>query len=310
MGQAMLIAAKDRTVLLREKNFLIILGIFIFMSIASAYIGWSSQHTVTEVYRVASAELISAGRPVPPPPYSSSKLLIIKNMIIYAALIGALLSVIIGHTITVSDRKAAVTRVLFTRLNSGRDYLLGKIIASTQILAAALILSFAVSIISLSILNTLSGGTFLSVTEFYLVTFLYLSGYLFLGIYFGMRANNSTKAVLIPILIWAVITFAIPQASLALYPTGSLNPVLPQTNILSSPTLSLLHSAIYPFSVSEHYKELSAAALKLNANTPSNITKYTAQGSLTLLALWAAGTLMLCIRAVKSYSPEEGDTYE
>jgi hypothetical protein len=62
---------------------------------------------------------------------------------------------------------------------------------------------------------------------------------------------------LLSLTIWIIITFVLPDLTSALYPTASLNPVLPATQVLSSPVLDIIHNIFYPFSISQHYKELS-----------------------------------------------------
>ena len=307
-----ILASKDRRLLFKNNTFVIILAIFILMSLASSYIGWSSQHTITNVYDATAKELVSAGKPVPPSPFeSTSPLAIIKNMIIYVVLIGALLSITFGHVIAINDRKAGVTRILFSKPFSKKTFLLGKISSSLQILLIALLSSFIISILSLIVLNSFSIQIVSSLLLFYLGSFIYLAGFTFLGIFFGLKTKNSTQAILIPLLIWIVITFALPELGSALYPTNSLNPILPQTNILDSPVLSTLHNVVYPFSISEQYKEFSSNALGLTTNTlATNISPYSQGIHILLLCFWFLLTLGLTIFAVRKYDASEGDNYE
>jgi hypothetical protein len=44
-----------------------------------------------------------------------------------------------------------------------------------------------------------------------------------------------------------------------------LNPTLPQTGILNSPTLQTIQDAVYPFSISQHYKEAASTILDIKA---------------------------------------------
>lgn len=310
-NQIMSLVVKDTRILFRERNFLIMLTIFFLMSIASSTIGWFSQHTINAVYQAAVNGLTAAGKPVPPPPFETSRMLMIKNMIIYVSLIGALLAIILGNITTVNDRVGSLSRLLFTRLGSPVIFFWGK--ASSSLLILALILSFSliVSLLSLAILHNLTLDALIAVSAFFFGAFIYLSGYVFLGIFFAIRATNSTRAILLPILLWTIITFAIPQMSLALYPTGSLNPVLPDTGIVDSQLLSVLHTIVYPFSISEHFKEFSGTVLGLTINpNPSNITRYSGAGNMAVMVLWSAAAFFLALFAVKIYKPENGDLYE
>ncbi len=309
--QERLLAAKDRKILFRDNTLLMILAIFFIMSIVSTCIGWSSQHTITKVYDATASELRSIGKPVPDPPFSStSPLSAIKNMIIYVVLIGALLSIVLGHIISINDRKAGTTRILFSRLSSKKAFFLGKAISCIQVLMVALSLSFLVSAASLMVLGVFSLQTLGMLIFFYAGSSIYLGGFAFLGMYFGLRTDRSTKAILAPLLIWVVITFALPELGSALYPTSSLNPVLPSTNVLDSPVLSGIHNVVYPFSISEQFKDFGTDALGLTASSlPTNVSAYPLDLHLLILLSWFCIIFGLTAYAAVKYDASEGDNY-
>ncbi len=307
---SIILAKKDIKLLFKDSSFLIILSIFIFMSALSTYIGWSTNHTIINIYNASALELKALNQPVPAIPFSKEPLIIIKNMIIYIVLIGALLSIAFGHVIGINDRKAGVTRILFSNSFSKNCFFMGKSISTLSVLTFAIILSFFISIASLFLVGVFNLTNLVNVFEFYLLSFIYLAGFAFLGIYFAIKTNSSTKAILLPLLLWIIITFALPEMSSALYPTSSLNPVLPQTNLLDSPILANMHKMIYPFSISEQYKELSANILGLTQNTPTNISKYSSWGHVGILTIWFFTTFFMNFVAVKKYDTSKGDNYE
>lgn len=286
-SKSKLIAKKDIKLLIQDRSFLLILSIFIMMSIISFAIGYSTNHTIMDIYNTTALELKNLSQPVPPIPFKQEPLSIMKNMIIYIVLIGSLLAIAIGHIIGINDRKAAVTRVLFTKSFSKYEFFYGKSLASFGVLISAIVLAFIVSISSLELTHLFNFSNFIAILEFYFISLIYLVGFVYLGLFFAIKTDNSTKAILFPVLIWVVITFALPQMSLALYPTGALNPVLPETNLINSPILSVLHSIVYPFSITEQYKELSATILGLNINAKSNISQYSLSVHLLIISLWS-----------------------
>jgi len=308
--KSLLLAKKDTKLLIKDRSFLIILGIFVAMSIISFCIGYFTNHTIMDIYNATALELKALSQPVPPIPFQQEPLGIMKNMIIYIVLIGSLLAIAIGHIIGISDRKAAATRILFSKPFSKVEFFMGKSISSLEILFFAILFSFVISSISLVLVNVFSLPNLLSVFEFYAISFVYLAGFVYLGLFFAIKTDSSTKAILIPILLWIVITFALPQISLALYPTGSLNPVLPQTNLLDSSLLSHLHSFVYPFSISEQYKELSSDILGFSLNQPSNIARYSSGLHLLILTVWMILVYFFTLKAVKKYDVATGDNYE
>jgi len=102
--KSLLLAKKDTKLLIKDRSFLIILGIFVAMSIISFCIGYFTNHTIMDIYNATALELKALSQPVPPIPFQQEPLGIMKNMIIYIVLIGSLLAIAIGHIIGISDR--------------------------------------------------------------------------------------------------------------------------------------------------------------------------------------------------------------
>ncbi len=295
---------------MKENTFIIILLIFLLMSLASMYISWSSQHMVLQVYGEASKQLMEVGKPLPPYPFASTPpLSIMKNMIIYIVLIGALLAITLGHFIAVNDRRAGVIRILFSKSFSKEDFFIGKILASTEMLFAALLSSMIIYAVSMALISGMPPSLFLGIIAFYAVSFVYLAGFAYIGIFFGLNADNSSKAILLPLILWIIITFALPEFGSALYPTSSLNPVLPDTSVLDSPILKAFHSIAYPLSISEQYKEATATVLGLQT-TGTNMPPYPQGSRMLILFAWFFGTLGLSYHAVRNFDAAQGDDYE
>ncbi len=283
-----MIAANELRYLLRENVLRLALGIFVVMALASSYISWSSQHILETIYAQALT-LLPAGSPVPPFPLDvSSPLLILKNMIIYIVLIGSLLAIILGNLIGTRDRKARTLRVLFSRPISRGQYFVAKVLVLAQGLALVTAFALLATLGSLLLLTrTVSLAQLGSVLAFYALSYLFMFGFGLLALGFGLRENRSAQALLIPIVLWIVIIFALPELGSALYPTSSLNPILPPTDVLRSPTLNVIHTLVYPFSVSEHYKELVASLIGTPPPVPDAGTLIYAPWLRTLLlSVW------------------------
>lgn len=305
------IAKNEVRHLLKERTFFMILSVFILITLASTYIGWSAQHTIDSVYQESVLTLAAAGQNIPPSPFSNLPALdIVKNMIIYVVLIGSLLAITVGHAIGTRDQKAGVVRILFSKALTKKDYLMGKILSLSAVLFAITGVSLIISTISVAILSQMSSALLLNLIEFYAISYVYMLGFGFLGLSFGLMKKESATALLIPIIIWVLITFALPEMGSALYPTSSLNPILPQTNILDSPVLSAIHNVLYPFSVSEHYKVLSSLTLGLQQTTSTAYAAYPPLISGSILAIWLFVTLGVSVSSVSGFDISRGDIYE
>lgn len=305
------IAKNEIQHLLRERTFFLILTVFILISLASTYIGWASQHTVESVYQESVMALESIGKTVPPSPFSIlPPLEIVKNMIIYVILIGSLLAITIGHSIGTKDQRAGVIRILFSKPLTKKEFLLGKTLSLGLVLLTVLTVSLIISGISVAILSHLSFVLLLRLIGFYAISFFYMLGFGFLGLSFGLMKRNSAIALLTPIIIWVIITFALPEMSSALYPTSSLNPVLPQTEFLNSPVLSTIHNIFYPFSISEHYRVLSSGILNLQETAGTIYVNYSPMICAFILAAWVIITSGVLTYSMSKFDISRGDIYE
>jgi ABC-type transport system involved in multi-copper enzyme maturation permease subunit len=305
------VAKNDIQHLLREKTFFLILIVFILISLASTYIGWASQHTVESVYQESAITLQLLGKTVPLSPFSNlPPLEIVKNMIIYIVLIGSLLAITIGHSIGTKDQKAGVVRILFSKPLTKKEFLIGKALSLGLILLAILTVSLTISAVSVGILSQMSVVLLMQLIGFYAISFFYTLGFGFLGLGFGLMKRNSAVALLSPIIIWVIITFALPEMSSALYPTGSLNPVLPQTDVLNSPVLSTVHNIFYPFSISEHYRVFASGLLNLQEASENVYVSYSPTFCIFILVTWVIVTSGVLIYSMSKFDVSRGDIYE
>ena len=301
------LSKKDIKSLLKENTFFLILGVFILMVLISTYIGWSTQNTINNIYTASVQELVNANMPYPDSPIATtSPLSLIKNMLIYVILIGSLLSIVLGHIISVNDKQASVNKIIFSRPITKIQYILSKLFSVSIVLLVISVMSFLISLITISIFYNLNLNIITNLIMFYFISLLYMFGFGFVSIFLGILTTNSAKAILFPLIIWVIITFAIPELGSALYPTSSLNPILPQTQILDSPLLTTIQNIVYPFSISEHYKEIAGNYLQIQ----SDVVKSSNLVNLVIIGLWTFITTILSLFSVKRLDIFRGDKYE
>ncbi|NIA12176.1 MAG: ABC transporter permease subunit [Nitrospiraceae bacterium] len=232
-------------------------------------------------------------------------------MIIYVILIGSLLAITIGHIIGRRDRKAGVVRILFSKPITKKDFLSGKVLAILSVLLIVTVASAIISSFSVSLFSRISLALVIKIIEFYSISFIYLSGFALIGLSFALMKKNSAVALLIPIIIWIAITFALPELSSALYPTSSLNPVLPQTDVLQSPVLATIHNIFYPLSISEHYKQVASKILGIQ-QTPATVNpiKYSPPLHIMILSAWFIIAFAAAVYSISRFDTSLGDHYE
>lgn len=297
-----IIARNEIKILAREKSVLLFLVIFILLVLSSAFIGFFAQHTIQKVFSVAANELQNEGQPVPPSPFSNfPDLSVVKNMIIYILLCGALFSIVLGYSSGVQEKKSGTVKVLFSHPITKKDFFIGKIKGMSFILLLIMFVSLLISALSSAFLSHLTGGDILRLFGFYALSFVYLLGFAIVGMAFALIIDNDAIALIVPLLIWIVITFVIPGFSSALYPTATLNPVLPQ-NVTHSPTLDFMHYVSSPFSISEHFKNSGAYILNLKDPFTSLISSGSNIMNINLIVMWLLVSVIIGIIALKKFN--------
>lgn len=302
MSIPFVVAKTELALLIRERTVYLLLGVFFLMATLSTFIGFATEHTIMNVYKAAASELAISGQNAPTFPINNTPLGIITNMIIYNVLIGSLLAITLGYFIGVHDRVSGVLRILVSRPVKMKDVFLGKTLALVAVIALLLGVAFLISIASLTLFGVFSYAATVHVAFFYSVSFLYIAGFAFLSMVFAFAMRSATSALLYALFIWMAITFALPELGSALYPTSSLNPVLPPSTVLESPLLSVTHAVVYPFSVSEHYKSLSANILGVDSVTVGTPVVSPFAHFVTVL-LWFLLTLGISFRFFTSIDP-------
>lgn len=283
---ALLSSARERTVALLALLFLVLV-------VVSAYLGWSATTTVNSIY-LRSVEFMSAqGQTIPSNPVlDTSPLALLRNMATYVSLIGSLAAIVVGYQLIAGDRKAGTIPLLGTRPIARVDYGLGK--------SAALIVAIAGLIAFAALINT---ATFLLLPEFrldaagwfklagfYATSGLYMLAFGFVGLASGARAKSETVGLLVPVSVWLILTFVLPQITSNINPVAALNPV---SALLAPPASAFFHVtgwALGPFSLAETYRVLSAQLLDFLPPAYLERSAIPPLASLILVAV-AAGTM-------------------
>lgn len=303
------ITGTELALLSRERTLYILLAIFFVMATASTLIGYSTIHTITNVYNAAVTELASLGRGAPPFPIHNTSLSIMTNMIVYVTLIGSLVAIVLGYLVGIHDKLYTVTKLIFTRPVTRNTLFTGKLLSVVTVVGLMVLIAFIVSSVSLMIFGAFSLGAVGQVALFYLLSFVYLLGFSFVALALALSLRNPTSAMLYGLFLWMIVTFALPELGSALYPTSSLNPVLPPSTVTDSSLLSLVHTVTYPFSVSEHYKTLSGTTLGIPTATDA-VVNNPSWVDLAIVLIWSLVGFLLAQFAFTRSNVTEEITYE
>jgi ABC-type transport system involved in multi-copper enzyme maturation permease subunit len=300
------VAAQQLTVLRRQHTVVTVVAVLVGVTVLAGVIGWSSAATITRVYDQAVVLLASQGRPAPPDPLGlKPPLSLLSNMTIYVPVVGALLAIVVGHLSLSDEQTSGVARLLHSRLLTRRDYLLGKLVAVSGLLTAALAASLLVSGVSLVVVNGVfpTPDQLLRLLGFYGLSLLYLVVFALVAMVAVLLTRRRSLALLSALGVWLVVTFVVPQFTSGLRPTASLNPLSVPTG--TSQTFFDLTSRVRFLSLSEDFKDASGQVLATTTGQPA--TAALGQVVPLLVAAAALAGLALVLVGRHDYSRSAAD---
>lgn len=256
------VAAHQIRSLRRQRTFVALLAMFLGMTALAGILGWSSHSTIVRVYDEAVRILSAAGKPAPSNPFLlKPELSLLSNMVVYIPLLGALLALVLGHLSLADDESDGLGRLIFSRRVSRTEYAFGKFGAAALVLGVILVAGFAVSAISLVLINHAvpAAGLLGRLAIFYALSWLYLLLFVLIGMVAVLATRRRSLALLSAMGAWLVVTFVLPQFTSGLRPTSSLNPIIDPAS--TSQGFFRVTALARPFSVAEQYKEASGRIL-------------------------------------------------
>ena len=255
MSITLVTAKQEIRSLRREKLAQALLVVFVAMVSISSFIGWLTNRNVTAIYRKVKEQGLTSA----PNPFANvSALYYLRNTVIYLVLVGALLAIVLGVASIIRDRKARTVDLILVRPIHPRSYLLGKLAGVALWLVMILGLVTVISWTSIAFITgkPLTGTDTVRLVFFFSMSLLFLLGFVLLGMICALYSSRETSALLLPIAIWSVITFVLPQLGTADHPVSLLNPVPAIAN--QGGAFSTLNSIFSPFSVTEQFKKVSS----------------------------------------------------
>lgn len=278
-------ARQEVVSLRRERLPQVLLVVFVVMVSVSSLIGWLTNSTVSQVWEATK----QAGLTQAPNPFATvSALFYARNTVIYIVLIGALMAIVVGVGSALRDRKAHTVDLVLSRPISVWSYLAGKLAGIALWMCAVLAAVAVISWVSIAVIigQPLSLLDSARLATFFAVALVFLLGFVLLGMISGIYSSRETTALLVPISVWSVIAFILPQLGTAAHPVSLLNPV-PAIATDGGP-FTVLNTVLGPLSVTEQFKTASALIL---ANTDVEGSLPVSLFALTLVLV--LGTVLL-----------------
>lgn len=284
----------------RDSTFLLLTALFLAMVLLAAWLGWSATQTINAIYTEAVKFMQVQGVIIPPNPVTErSPLALLRNMSIYVALLGALASLVLGHLAVASDRKSGIIPIIASRPISRMDYASGKLIAiATAIIGLTAFAAF-VNVVTLLVLPglALAPDTWVRLFGFYVASAFYMMAFGFLAALCAIKLKSESITLLLPVTVWLVLTFILPQVTANISPYAAMNPLSATAALPTGGFFTFTDAVFGPLSLAEAYRSLSTDLLQLS---PDNLPRRSMSSSIFTIALFniilAAGFIYSTMR--------------
>jgi ABC-2 type transport system permease protein len=287
MDTTLRIAKKEITDALRNKLFLITLGLLLLLAVVSIVLGTIQVRSVMNEYNNSIEFLKSLGKTELPAKPNLNPLAASKGFVNYLGMIGALLAMILGNHAIVKEKRSGVLKLILSRPVFRDSLLNGKILGNLGLLALISFVTGVITYITLLFIGNvvLSGNEIVRMILFFIMSFLYMAFFLLLAVMLSLVSSNDNKALLITIIVWLVLAFVFPQIG----DTMDMDNQLPggffaqmgmtraqeQKVLQNFKFYETLRDSIEEMSPTKHYERISFALLNVKPgfekNTPVEI---------------------------------------
>ena len=303
MRQVLTIAGHSIRTSFRDRVFVIITVLFLTLSVISVFIGSSTRNAEMKAYQDIVALLQSQGATSLPPSPAVAPLAILKNIIQYISMIGAVLAVFLGFDAFSGEREGGTLSLLLTRPLYRDQLLSGKLLGGAGVIGLLLGITFLFN----TVLFAAVTGLMPNLNElgrlftFIVLGFLYLMSFYIASLYVSIKMRNKAFAFITMMIVWMLVSFVIPQLAdtqrnfaYALNSTAKTVTQIPSDTVASK--------AIEAFSPAVQFQNVGKDLLQAVDETAAmGVFQILSLRALTLINMLAPGVVMLFIsyRAVQ-----------
>ena len=210
---AFIIAKKEVKDAFHNRMFLASLLMLVSLSLIAIGLGSVTVHKHIVEYQQSVKILKDLGRTDIPPMPSLNPIAVSKNFINYLAMIGALLSIILGFSSIRKEKQAGTLQLILSRPVYRDQLLAGKIMGNGAVLA---LLMLGVGLTTWLVLLVM-GGVKISTDQFIKLiltmgmSWLYLLIFFMVAFFFSLWVRYDNQALLLTIIVWLIFAFILPQ---------------------------------------------------------------------------------------------------
>lgn len=268
------VAKKDLTEAGRDSFFALLTTFIGLAAVVALVTGAIALATDVATYNAAKETLMALGKSVDAiaaPEFYPLKLL--RGAVEQIEIVGAVLGILVGFRTAASERGRQTLALVLTRPVSKFQFLAGKVLAGTGLIAASLASVFLLLGLVLAISSgvPLTADDLLRVALTWVLATLYVSGFFILSLLLTFKVRHTSSALLGSFVIWLLIVLIAPQIGDTLDPDNQVAggvfkqlhvPKVEQERIKQGyATYETVRNAIEAASVTKHFERSSFAIL-------------------------------------------------
>jgi ABC-2 type transport system permease protein len=206
------VAQKEWRTASHDSVFLVMIVLFLFMSIASVYIGSSTKNAEIKAYEDIVLVSQQQGNDAPAAP-RIYPLEILSNIVDYIVMIGAVLAIFLGYKSFHAERESGTLRILLSRPLTKKDLLAGKLLGAAGMIGTLLAFTFVFNLLLFIIVAKLAptGEDVVRLAICFMTAFVYMIMFYSCAMIVSLITRDGAFAFLILMVIWIFFSFVVPQ---------------------------------------------------------------------------------------------------
>ena len=307
MQQIWTIAKKEFKTAFKDKVFIIITLLFLVMSIVSVYIGSSTKNAEMKAYSDIVELLKSQGSQAFPPKPELYPLAILRNIIRYVSIVGAVLAIFLGFDTFSGEKENGTMKLLLSRPLYRDQLITGKLLGGGLVIGLLLIVTLFFNTILFSLVSGLSPG-FAEISRlftFISVAFCYMMSFYIATMFVSIKTSDRTFGFLVMLILWVTVSFVIPQLAESQRTYAYAMNATAQT-VTQVPADTVLSKTIEIFSPTVHFQNIGNDLLQAVSETANSSVGYILQKRLLILLYMLAPGIMLLLGSYRAFIKEVG----
>jgi len=277
MNKSLIIAKKEYHDILRSRVFITVLLLMVILTVTSTLVSTFVFKSQVSQYEASLETLKALGKVPNSPPPELFPLNLLRGVVDYLEIIGAILGILLGYLSITKERNTNTIKLLLSRPVTKHDIVFGKLLGNLLFVSSVMV--FIGAAVWLSFFGI--GGIRLNVVEmikllvFLVISVIYIMLFFTLSFFFSLQQKTISHALIISFVIWLVFVLILPQIGDTMDPDNqvpgglfksmNLNKTQEKQVMAKFSSYETIRGFIEQLSVTKHYERAGFALFGIKA---------------------------------------------